>query len=419
MAEIESSKEKLKSDKEHGSLEHPALGYEYYFKPGQKPGENIELSQEEETNAFVGLAQQVAQMQMEVAHGGAPGRAFHNKQQGCLAGRLTVYDETAFRDHLNSEFGDRVKNENINVDELHNKVARGLFKEPASYNVFTRFSNASEFKLSDKQTDGRGFAMSLLEKSDGTPLPQSGAGTGTQDFLMFNGEIIPAPDAFRFVDVALLKHNIALNPPDTIMNHSDYLRDHPDVLPGLARIAKNHSNIPSLATERFWGASPYRWGSDEQGSQVVKFQVKAIDNQASESSEIPDGAQKDDANYLRQDLQARINKGPIKYEFYVQLQTDPAKTPLENAAKEWTEKDSMPIPVGEVEFFQGQNMDAPGAQELCEMTSFSPSHYVEGHKAIGNVNRGREVLYNFSGAQRNAQVTSAEQVKKVYGPFPR
>jgi catalase len=150
----------------------------------------------------------------------------------------------------------------------------------------------------------------------------------------------------------------------------------------------------------------------------VKFQVKAIDNQASGSSEIPDGAQKDEANYLRQDLQARINKGPIKYEFYVQLQTDSEKTPLENAAKEWTEKDSMPIPVGEVEFFQGQNMNAPGAQELCEMTSFSPSHYVEGHKAIGNVNRGREVLYNFSGAQRNAQITSAEQVKKVYGPFP-
>ena len=53
-------------------------------------------------------------------------------------------------------------------------------------------------------------------------------------------------------------------------------------------------------------------------------------------------------NYLGIELRNRLQRGPIKFTFSVQLEKDPQATPTEDGLVEWKESDTPSVPVAEL-----------------------------------------------------------------------
>jgi hypothetical protein len=435
--------------KSEGTLQHPALGYEYNTVPQSDSQQRMQSTKDEEQDAFAELARQVNQLQRDNAakdahasKDGAPEevkRGFHAKTKANMIGEFTIYDDATFKQKMEAEYAGRISKdgkialdstkpgEKLSIEEIHDRVAKGLYAEPVSYHIIARYSNGVGVVHSDKETDVRGFAFKVLERADGTPLPAGGSNSGTQDFLMTNMPVPMGKDAYEFMDFAHYNATRRGDLVDDLIKLPGFKKDHPDVAHSLLQLKfkdnKLH-HIPSLATQTYWSGSPYRLGSDEQGSQLSKFMVKPLEAYRPNRSMRPAGEEKDNDNYLSQDLAARINRGDIKYTFYVQLQTDPVKTPAENSNKEWTEKDSLAIPVGEITLYKGQDFRKPEAQEFANHLSLTPWHWREGQKPAGSINRVREKVYGASAALRTSgdphvrpNEVTAQDVKNVFGEF--
>lgn len=422
---MENHREADSKDTEKGSLKNPALGHEYFYVPGEGAQERTETSRQSENDAFAKLAEQINGMQERAKHDDKLERGFHAKHQGCMAGQFIIFDDKTIDEKLKQEQGERLKEENIDSKALSQQVRQGLFSEPASFNILARYSNGVGIVRSDDRLDVRGLAFKVLEKTDGSPLPDTGSKTGTQDFLMTNMPVPMGKDAFEFMDFAKLNSRLHHEPLSTILQIPGFAIKHPQIAKAILQLALEKRDIPSMTSQTFWGGSPYRLGSDEQGSQAIKFLVKPQESFKADESLRPPGEKEDESNYLRQDLKARVQQGDIKYNFYVQLQTDPNKTPIENSLVEWKEEDSMPIPVGELRLFKGQDFDTPEKQKFCNSVSLTPWHYVDGHKPIGNLNRGRQAVYQASSslrvnhdAQKQVKETNAREVESVFGKFP-
>jgi Catalase len=105
------------------------------------------------------------QDQLSSMNGGVA-RGFHAKPHACVLGTF-----------------------NVASDSLSSAQQRGLFQTDASYPVWVRFSNGVGFSEKDGDVDVRGLALKVMQVPGG----------GTQDFLMTNGPVTPAPDAAQFV----------------------------------------------------------------------------------------------------------------------------------------------------------------------------------------------------------------------------
>jgi hypothetical protein len=76
---------------------------------------------------------------------------------------------------------------------------------------------------------------------------------------------------------------------------------------------------------------------------------------------------------------------------YVQFQTDPLRTPVENASKIWEESDSPLVPVGTI--VMPPQVAPPASTAACDRLSFSPWHSLPAHKPMGHINRARRYVY--------------------------
>lgn len=440
------SKETTTAKPLKGTLENPVLGEEYYTVPGVKgPQDRIQVTKEEEQAAFGALAKQVNQIQQLArqkaeeaaknnpdAAAGKPElhRGFHAKQVAGMIGDFTIFDDKTYRDKMTEQYGDRIKKENIDIMALHDKAKQGLFKEPTTYHILARYSNGVGVLRPDKETDVRGFAFKVLEKADGTPLPAGGSNSGSQDFLMTNREVPMGKDAYEFMDFARFNQTLPGSPIQDLLKveglGNTFSKDHPRVKDQIVGLAKHElRGVTSFAAENFWGGAPYRLGSDEQGSQLIKFLVKPQDTSDRYAfKRIHNPFSSTSENFLRDDLKAKSAKGDIKYDFYVQFQTDPKATPTEDALDTWTEEESMPVLIGEVTLYKGQDFDTQQKHEFVNKLSLTPWHYAPGHKPAGSINRVRESVYGHSSAYRvngdaikAVQDTNPRDVERVFGPF--
>ena len=429
-----------------GTLAKPALGEEYYTVPGVLGAQDrIQVTKAQENAAFGELAIQVNQIQKiarqkaeEAAKAAGSSdkpelhRGFHAKQVAGMIGDFKIFDDDTFKQKMNEQYGDRIKKEHVDIMALHDRAKQGLFKEPTTYHILARYSNGVGVLRPDKETDVRGFAFKVLERADGTALPGGGSNSGTQDFLMTNREVPMGKDAYEFMDFARFNATLpgkAL--PDLLKIEglgNTFSKDHPRVKEQILGLAKHElRGVTSLACENYWGGSPYRLGSDEQGSQLIKFLVKPHDSKEPYAfKRIHNPFSSTSENFLRDDLKSRNAKGEIKYDFYIQFQTDAEKTPAEDALNTWSEEESLPILIGEISLYENQNFDTKEKEDFVSNLSLTPWHYTEGHKPAGSINRVREGVYGGSAAYRvngtplkAVTDTSAREVEKVFGPFKK
>ncbi|MCO4781406.1 MAG: catalase [Candidatus Cloacimonetes bacterium] len=288
-----------------------------------------------------------------------PRRVFHAKQHGCVTGRLTtIADRPLDKDRA---------------------TYKGLFEEDQSFDVLARFSNGLGLIDHDKKPDFRGMAIKVIDAQENK----------NADFLLINIPVGIAKDAEQFLDFTqkVVKHG-------AIVGTSIYATLNPRAGVGVIKATGLLPyKVKSLATIHYWGGHPYLLGPDRAMKMVV---IPTESKEDSVRSLIGKGK-----NFLKVDLQDRLEKGPMTFKIGLQLDMDEKSTPIEDNVDRWTEKESPVIHVANLVFEQ-QNIKTLVHEQTCEYARFSPGNYHSDHRPLSNLGRARILTYQASQVGRNA-----------------
>ena len=305
---------------------------------------------------FAQFAEQIQALQAkQTSSRGQPvQRGFHGKAHGCLYG---TFELKADRDA---------------------RVRFGAFADgQGPWPVWVRFSNGVGWRQGDPELDARGLAVKLVGVSGPRSTEDEKA---TQDFLMTNA---PTPVGRNAEEFMVFAHENEKGRLSGLL----FAAGHPNTAaPALLKT----DPIPSSATAQYWGGGAFHLGAH----QAVKFTSKPC-----EGTKPRKPLDDKDPDYLRKDLEAAAAEG-LCFSFYVQLQADPEKTPIEHASREWKEQDAPPLHVGDIHL-PPQDVTGERRAQFCEKLSYNPWHGLLAHQPMGHINRARRYVYDASRAGRS------------------
>lgn len=346
------------------TLDFPLYKNERYFG-GSKP---IELA------SFVEGSGRVLRAQAKLAAKAYPGpslpnRVFHAKSHGCYTGKLILYKNRPGDPERATEVG------------LFDSSSRDF------YDVIVRFSNGFGLEQDDKLPDIRGVAIKVFDVENLATYKRQ-----TVDLLMINLPKPPGRDFRQFIQFM------------------DRLADYGSVVGGLLFLAHvefepslvTATGIPflenyktkSMATIRYWSGHPYLLGPNR----AMKFNISPTEKAVKTEEELIAAG---NPGFLKIDLQERLRFRPVSFKFNIQLEKDPANTPIEDNLHEWTEENSPSIPVAELRLDQQEGN--PEINEACDSMRFTPGHFVPQHRPLSNMGRGRLFGYEASQIGRHAK----------------
>lgn len=252
----------------------------------------------------------------------------------------------------------------------------GVFAQAKDYPVWVRFSADVQPGRPDlKGTTGIGIKLFGV---DGEKLLQPDQDAITHDFILQNHDVF-------FVDTA--KDMCEFTCQSLHGKGDEYLKDHPVT----ARILDDMEKVvDSVLTTDYWSVLPSSFGQDR----FVKYKLEPLDATPAETT-----ADFDDPFYLRADLHARMRKGPARFSFLLQFQTNDKDMPLDAATVRWSEDASPPVQVGILELPQ-QDLDARGQSTYGENLAYNPWHALPDHKPAGSISDARRVVYRASSENR-------------------
>jgi hypothetical protein len=314
----------------------------------------------DEAARFAEYASQIGAMQRKAAARGQKGRALHTKGLAGLRAQLTV------------------------LGGLPEFASVGLFAQPKSFDAWVRFSNGMGDVNNDHKGDVRGMAVKVLGVPGKKVIPGL-EGALTQDFSMIQGPALAFHDAAEFMFFVGAAENQPLLLP-RMVGHFGLGR----TLRILRGLTKDFlAPVKSLAGRQFWSPVPIRYGP-----YAARYSAKPVDPPAEPPvSKSP--------NYLGADLASQLVKGPLTWELLFQFYLDPVKTPIEDAAVDWS---SPYLPVARLTILQQDPASPKGIRDAAyvEQLSFDPWHALEAHRPLGNIMRARGPAYRESTTQRAA-----------------
>jgi hypothetical protein len=256
----------------------------------------------------------------------------------------------------------------------------GLFREPRRFDAWVRFSNASGTPQSDAVKDLRGCAIKLRDVP-GERIAESDE-PSTQDFLMVNLPTMPLGNVKLFHDAIYLgtEWSLALFAAKMLLTgHSRILKE----------LQAARTNPTSPADIRYWSTTPYLFGPDR----AAKYSLVPT---SSTKSRLPATLSDD---YLSDNLQRHLSQDDVSFDFKLQLRSDPAGMPIEDASVEWSETAAPFVKVATLQIPR-QQFRTPERDALSEALTFSPAHALVEHRPIGAVNRARMRIYKEQSAFR-------------------
>lgn len=262
------------------------------------------------------------------------------------------------------------------ADGLPEELRVGVFAG-RSYPAWVRFSSDLPAGSDFKSTVGLGIKLFDVP---GEKLLEPDTSAPTLDFILQNFSVF-------FVDTArdmceFTYAGVVLKDYDT------YLKAHPktaDILDAMAQV------VPSALGTPYWAILPFSFGP----GRYVKYKV--------EPEVVPGGPLEPpdptDPFYLRADLKRRLAAGEARLRFSVQLRTDPATMPLDQATVPWSEEESPFIPVATLVLPQ-QDIEARGQAEYGENLAYNIWHTTAEHAPVGSIAEARKVVYRASAELR-------------------
>ena len=315
---------------------------------------------------FLDHSKRVAKVQVYLAgkSGGLRRRVFHAKSHGCLLGQLKLSPKRPAT------------------------TQHGIFgpDAPEAYTVLARFSNGLGTIESDWKPDVCGVALKLF----GT-MPQQPH--RSVDFLMTNSPAAFGADHAEFIEFMEASKDGPLS-----LALLSFLPRH---LRAAWSLRTTLVPRASLAELKYWSGHAYLLGADCAMKMNLRPQKEPRGLLHSLTSLIPRIDK--DPNFLSQELAERAALKGLRFTFSLQLEskTAPDSTSVEDALREWTERSSPSVPVGELEFPPQRVTEAQ--KEYVERLPFNPWNYHPEHRPLGNLARGRLYSYAASREGRSAQ----------------
>jgi hypothetical protein len=323
-----------------------------------------EVVPEDEDTRFLRYAEQLRELQRQRAKGGRASRGLHAKAVANVKAELEV------------------------LGDLPEPARAGLFEKPGKYRAYVRFSNGSGTRQPDSKGDVRGVAIKVLGVPGKKVIPGLEQAK-TQDFLLIHTPSSPFRNADEFMGVVLA---VGGNPLLTLPRIIGLLGP-ARAFQVLKRFARGTSTpLGSVATTRYFSGVPIRYG-DYAVHYALEPEAKAGLQGAGSA-----------ADYLGEELAARLRREPLVYDLRVQFYSDAARTPLEDASVEWTEANAPFVTVAKLSLpIQDlASTDALALSAYIETLSFDPWHALEAHRPLGNIMRARNHAYRLSTAERKA-----------------
>ena len=320
----------------------PALNTEYFLG-----------TRESEAAQFAEFARQIQELQRKASteHAQPVQRGFHAKSHACLNGELRLDPHRDPR----TRFG-------LFANGQENK------------RVVARFSNGVGWRQADGELDARGLAVKVFGVAGTKYMSDE---QDTQDFLMTNSPTPVGRDAVEFMEFARANANGRIAGLFFLAGHASTA----------AKALVRTNAVDSMVTERYWSGGVYHLGAH----QAAKYSTRPCDLRL-----VREPA-RDGEDYLRKDLAAAAREG-VCMTLYVQLQTDPQATPVENSSKVWEEADSPILPVARI--VMPPQVVEQSATPACDQLAFTPWHSIPAHKPMGHINRARRFVYEASQALR-------------------
>jgi hypothetical protein len=318
----------------------------------------------DESVRFERYAEELHVLQRRRARGGPAARALHAKGVHGLEGSFTVLPDLP----------------------EHAKVA--FFAEPATYPAYVRFSNGSGAIQSDKKPDVRGVAIKLIGVAGKKIIPGM-EDASTQDFLLIRTPATPFRNADEFVEVLLA----SLSPASGLFKVA--AKYGAGRLFSILSAATRSIRAPmaSLATTSYYSAAAIQFGSYAARYALVPH-----------TKPEPKSSGPRSADYLREDLSARLRQRPVYYDFQVQFFVDETRTPIEDMSVEWKDADAPFVTLARL-CLAKQDPDSPRGGKVAEFVeglSFDPWHALRELRPLGNIMRARNVAYRSSTQERGA-----------------
>ena len=287
-----------------------------------------------------------------------------------------------------------VRAEFIVEPDLPRELRHGVLREPHTYPAWIRFSASSETPRSDRVPDGHGMAIKLMDVA-GRKLLDGERRARTQDFVMINHPTFFVRDIADYVD---FNRALAAHTEDA------WFAAHPAQAAAAQAIIGHAVGNPLQA--RYWSQTPYELGPD-----IVKFSARPA---SAMHDPVPaDGG----AEFLHDAMRATLAQGEVTFDFLVQVRSDAATMPVEDALVEWDEAKAPFRKVATIRIPR-QDIDADGRAAFGENLSFTPWHSLPAHRPLGGINRARRTIYESISALRHTR-NGTPRSEPVPGDGPR
>lgn len=285
--------------------------------------------------------------------------------------------------------------------DLPEDLRVGFAQPGAEYPAIVRLSNASGSRRPDYAPDLRGAAVRIEAGPD-----------EVHDLLMTNYPVSHAQHAREFVAFAQ-----AMAGADTTLRRGVALFAKLPMAVGWSAASRMRCNVMagtrrpvrSLALETYWSRGAILWGD----AGPVRYRLRPVDAPAA-----PPPSQTD-PDYLGREIIGRLERSDAVFELCVQRYVDPARTPIENGAADWHERDAPVIPVATL-VIPRQDLDTADARAVAARVddlAFDPWNTTEAFRPLGNLNRARQATYQASSAHRRGErfITPVPARNRVIG----
>lgn len=236
--------------------------------------------------------------------------------------------------------------------------------------AWVRFSSDTTPSSPDlKSTLGIGI------KLFGVPGPKAlGEDGDTADFIMQNHAVFFVDNAQEMVEFTYAGV--------VAQDYPGYLKAHPKT----ARVLDEMEKVEgSVLTATYWAILPFCSGEQR----YVKYRLEPMDP--------PQNVADDQTDYLSVDLCRRLSERAYRFRFMVQLRTDPATMPLDEATVEWPESQSPFVHVATLTLPQ-QDVGARGQAEYGQSLAFNIWRVPPEQTPVGSIAEARKRVYA-AGAQ--------------------
>jgi len=268
-----------------------------------------------------------------------------------------------------------VRAEFIVHDHLPENLRRGIFAVKRSYPAWVRFSGPGPYVTPD--IDDVGF-MSISVKLMDVPGPKlMEEEKFTQDMFGVSTATFVTPDTRANAHLQAWSVKNA-----SIFHFVNFKRPHVlDLIMQELYIKTQSSPLEAP----YFSCVPYLMGEGQamQYSFWPKYGKK---------TPIPRLPLRPPDDYLRNAMIATLAERDVEIDVRVQLQTDPFRMPIENAAVIWPERLSPRVSVATIHILK-QKFDTPEQMAFARKLKFNPWHCIAEHRPLGNQSRARQRMY--------------------------